>query len=59
MSLLQMLWAASLLFVTVSDKTTIAKYPYFDISVSQDFVEVLYLFSVPPHGLLSQHILSP
>lgn len=51
----------ALLFVVkmyvVSGKRIIRKCPYFDVSVGQDFVKVLC--SVPPHGLLSEHILSP
>ncbi len=50
--------APSLLFVVVSDKKTIAKCPYFDISVSQDFVEVLSFFCSTPWPVESAYSLS-
>lgn len=37
----------------VSGKRNIAKCPYFDVSVGQDFVKVRCLIFVQPHGLLS------
>ncbi len=56
-------WTPALLYVVkmyvVSGKRTIGKCPYFDVSAGQDFVKVLCLFFVPPHGLLSEHIFSP
>ncbi len=42
-----------LLKCMLSGKRTIGKCPYFDVSAGQDFVKVLCLFSVPPHGLFN------